>query len=685
MSSRTQPRVSPAPWWLVALACVGLAYLVVPLVFMGARVPWGSLGTVLGSEAARAALGLSLRTALAAIVIDVALGVPLAVLLSRRWPGVRVARVLVALPLSLPPVVAGLALLVTFGRKGLLGGWLEAAGIQIAFSTVAVVMAQVFVSLPFLVITLEAALRSRPKGLEETAAGLGAGPTRVLRTITLPMVTPGLARGTALALARCLGEFGATLTFAGSLQGVTRTMPLEIYLARESDSGTALALGMVLIVVAALIVGLTEIPRRARREPVDEPMTAEQLAALETEALETGMHPSGASTAANRPQPAPVHVDGRIDARGWNMKLDLPAGQVVAVMGRNGAGKSTLAGLLAGVLRLDSGSVTIGDRALDGAGGYVSPRHRQVALVGQDPMIFGHMSVLANVAYPLRARGMARHAAEQAAHAQLRAVGADSLAERRGNELSGGQAARVGLARALVFQPQLMILDEPTSALDVASRAELTRVLAHRLGHDGVTTVLITHDVVEAVRLASRLVVIDGGRVVEQGDPAALLAAPKTDFSARLAGLNIVTGPLSWGADGLPGVELTAGRLAAAGPLESAHEMLPALVAGARVSLIFAPESVSLYREAMAGSPRSLLPGVVEAAEASAGLVTVHIRMGHIRMTGQTPASVGGATNGPLLTARVTTSAWADLGLGRGEQLWCSVKATQVRLVPSAG
>ena len=203
-----------------------------------------------------------------------ALGVPLALLLSRDWPGVRVGRVMAVLPMTMPPVVAGIALLSTLGRRGVLGPSLEAAGIRVSFSTLAVVIAQIFVSMPYLVVTLEAALRSRDTRLETIARTLGAREWRVLTRITLPLVGPALARGTALALGRSLGEFGATIAFAGSKEGVTRTMPLAIYLERENNTATSLALAVVLIALSFLIVGATSIQwgdaltaLRARRRP----------------------------------------------------------------------------------------------------------------------------------------------------------------------------------------------------------------------------------------------------------------------------------------------------------------------------------------------------------------------------------------------------------------------------------
>jgi len=166
----------------------------------------------------------------------------------------RLARSLVLLPLVLPPVVGGIALIYTYGRLGLIGSYLEAFGIRIAFTTTAVVIAQTFVALPFLVLSLEGSLRTAGRRYEAVAATLGANPTTVLRRVTIPLVLPGLFSGAVLAFARSLGEFGATLTFAGSLQGVTRTLPLEIYLQRETDADAAVALSLVLVVVAVLIV-----------------------------------------------------------------------------------------------------------------------------------------------------------------------------------------------------------------------------------------------------------------------------------------------------------------------------------------------------------------------------------------------------------------------------------------------
>jgi molybdate transport system permease protein len=257
--ARRRPRSYLAlPWWVAAPAILGALFVVLPVVGMVLRVDPGSFWELITSESSLAALWLSLRTAAASTVLCVLLGVPLALVLARSsFPGQRLLRCLILLPLVLPPVVGGIALLHVYGRAGLLGRHLETMGVSIAFTTTAVVIAQTFVSLPFLVVGLEGALRSAGTRYEGLAATLGAGPGTVLRRITLPLVLPGLASGAVLAFARSLGEFGATLTFAGSLQGSTRTLPLEIYLQRETDPDAAVALSLVLVAVAIAVVGLS--------------------------------------------------------------------------------------------------------------------------------------------------------------------------------------------------------------------------------------------------------------------------------------------------------------------------------------------------------------------------------------------------------------------------------------------
>ncbi|WP_188108779.1 ABC transporter permease [Mycolicibacter arupensis] len=248
-------RPDDLPRWVYVPAAIGAAFLVLPLVGIAVKVNWPHFWTLISSPSATTALLLSIRTAAASTALCVLLGVPMALVLARsRARVVRLLRPLVLLPLVLPPVVGGIALLYAFGRIGLLGRYLDAAGLHIAFTTTAVVLAQTFVSVPFLVIALEGAARTAGSDYEVVAATLGARPTAVWWRVTLPLLVPGLVSGAVLAFARSLGEFGATLTFAGSLEGVTRTLPLAIYLQRVSDPDAAAAMSLVLVAVAAVVV-----------------------------------------------------------------------------------------------------------------------------------------------------------------------------------------------------------------------------------------------------------------------------------------------------------------------------------------------------------------------------------------------------------------------------------------------
>lgn len=229
--------------------------MLLPLVAVAVKVDWLQFWCLITSSSSQTALVLSLRTAATSTVLCVVLGVPMALVLARSQTRlVQLLRPLILLPLVLPPVVGGIALLYAFGRLGLIGRYLEAWNLSIAFSTTAVVLAQTFVSLPFLVISLEGAARTAGTDYEVVAATLGARPSSVWWRVTLPLLLPALVSGAVLAFARALGEFGATLTFAGSREGVTRTLPLEIYLQRVADPDAAVALSLLLVAVAALVV-----------------------------------------------------------------------------------------------------------------------------------------------------------------------------------------------------------------------------------------------------------------------------------------------------------------------------------------------------------------------------------------------------------------------------------------------
>ena len=245
-----------APWALVPLAAVAVAFIAVPFVALFQRAPWSDLGDLVREPVVTDALRLSLTTAFAATGISLLFGIPLAWVLARtRFPGRSLTRALVTLPMVLPPVVGGAALLFAFGRRGLLGGPVyDSTGLLLPFSTSGVVAANTFVSLPFLVLTVESGLRAADVRYEDAAATLGASRWTIFRRVTVPHAAPSIVAGAVLCWARALGEFGATVTFAGNLQGRTQTMPLAVFLALESDRDAAIALSLVLIAVSLAVL-----------------------------------------------------------------------------------------------------------------------------------------------------------------------------------------------------------------------------------------------------------------------------------------------------------------------------------------------------------------------------------------------------------------------------------------------
>ncbi|MFN8052501.1 MAG: ABC transporter permease [Acidimicrobiales bacterium] len=242
-------------------ATLAVAFFAVPLAALVVRAPWSSAGKIISEPSVRDALRLSLVCSLSATGVAIVFGTPLAWFLARvSFPGRGLVRTLTTLSMVLPPVVSGVALLLAFGRRGLVGQWLyDAFGIQLPFSTWGVIVAEAFVAMPFLVITLEGAFRSTDRRLEDAAFTLGATRWTTFRRITLPAVGPSLVAGAVLAWARALGEFGATITFAGNFPGTTQTMPLSVYLALETNLDAAILLSLVLVAVSfAILFGLRE-------------------------------------------------------------------------------------------------------------------------------------------------------------------------------------------------------------------------------------------------------------------------------------------------------------------------------------------------------------------------------------------------------------------------------------------
>ncbi|MGO1290658.1 MAG: ABC transporter permease [Brevibacterium linens] len=529
---------SLVPGWLWLPAVIGIVFLLLPIIGMLTRVDAQSLLAVITAEESRLAMRLSLLTSVTSALISVLIGFPLGYLLAtRRFPGQRIVRTLILLPLVLPPVVSGLALLYTWGRSAILGGGLEAAGLSLAYTTSAVIMAQVFVSLPFMVMSVETATAGLGRRYELTAAELGAKPNRVFFTVTLPLLRHGIVTGAVLCFARSLGEFGATLTFAGSLSGVTRTMPLQIYLVRESDPQAAIGLSLLLIVIAVLIIIVAyrspHAPRLRSLNTAPTPNPAEAVPSALDDAPKRGgaTEPKPRSVGPARPAQS-IRAEVQLTARGIDLDLTSALPGTTAIIGRNGAGKSTLFQVLTGALVPDSGRLRLGDDTVfDIAAGLWPPVHdRGIVHLAQSPLLFPHLSVIDNVGFGLRAHGATRRVAREQAQAMLDRLGVGQCAHRRPDAVSGGQAARIALARALVVEPKLLLLDEPLAALDVDVAVETRRVLSRLLS--GRSALLVTHDVDDVTALAESLVLVESGTVVHsapvgQVDPEAAGEGPE--------------------------------------------------------------------------------------------------------------------------------------------------------------
>jgi molybdate transport system ATP-binding protein len=345
-----------------------------------------------------------------------------------------------------------------------------------------------------------------------------------------------------------------------------------------------------------------------------------------------------------------VTLDASVRLRRGSLELaidlHLAEGEVVAVLGPNGAGKSTLLRVLAGLLRPAAGRVAVAGATWDDApaGTHLPPHRRSVGMVFQDALLFPHLTVTDNVAFGLRTRGVGRAAARRAAAAWLDRVGLGGLGEQRPAHLSGGQAQRAALARALVTDPAVLLLDEPLSALDARTRLTVRAELRRHLAEFGGGTVLVTHDPVDAMALADRVVVVEHGRVVQAGTPAEVNRRPRTDYVARLAGLSLLSGT----------GEGRAVRLDGGGVVAVAEETAGPVFAAVR------PESVALYLSRPEGSPRNVWPARLAGA-------TPHGSTVRCELAGEVP-----------LVADVTAGAFAELGLAPGAQVWATVKASEV-------
>lgn len=351
-------------------------------------------------------------------------------------------------------------------------------------------------------------------------------------------------------------------------------------------------------------------------------------------------------------------LDADLHLTRGTFSLDLPLrcapGEVVALLGPNGSGKTTALHAIAGLAPLSAGHVTVEEAVWAAPGHELEPQRRHVGLVAADHLLFPHLSAVANVAFGPRARGVPRADARARAMAELEAVGIGGLAERRPRQLSHGQAQRVALARALATDPKVLLLDEPLAAMDPESRPAIRSGLAARLRSFRGATILVTHDPLDALTFADRLVFLDDGRIVQEGSPREIVEQPRSRYVAQVAGLNLLSGTgdgsdtMRVGSDQHAEV-VTAGDPPGAGPCWIA----------------FSPRSVALYVTSPDGSPRNTWPGVVAGVELLGQSVRVH---------------VVGAVD---IVAEITLASLTTLRLEPGTHVWASVKATEVSAYPA--
>ncbi len=506
-------------------------------------------------EAGLSPLWLSLRSAALAVLLVLPLGFCAAERV-RRWRGARrtAADLLLLSPLVLPPTVLGFVLLQLLGRYGPLGAPLARLGLELVFSWPATVLSAAVVAFPLMYRTLLASLEQLDPALEAVARSLGARPWRVLRRITLPLVLPGLGAGLSLSYARALGEFGTTLMLAGNIPGRTRTLPLAIYAAVDAgDLTQAWRWTAQVLLLNGLCLALVQLflSRGLRRwrsgvavadaPPAPAPLSAPAAAI-----------PLDPPPLAPLPAPAPFTLAFTLQRQHGAFRLDLAlrtSCRRLGILGASGAGKSLLLRTLAGLERPAAGRIELNGRVLFDAerGIDLPPERRRIAVMLQHGALFPHLSVAANVGFALAHLPPAERQARVAR--QLKAVGLLAQARQYPAQLSGGQQQRTALARALVSEPDLLLLDEPFSSQDAHRRRRLQQLMEELLARSGVPTLLVTHDIDEAYRLSEELLVID----------------ERAPCSATAPGGRCSSAPARWGWRGSPAAR-TCQRWSGSGP-----------------------------------------------------------------------------------------------------------------------
>ncbi len=602
---------------VTVLAIIGLAFLFLPLLALLTRLNVAQLPVIFNSPAITEMLWITLGSAFLATVLTVLTGVPIALWLGSKPQAAKFVRSLVYLPLAMPPVVAGLALNAAIGRRGVVAPLLDLVGLQFAFNFAGVVVAHAFIALPFVTIAVDAAYRNLDSEVFNSASAMGMSPWRICKSITLPLLTPAIITGAALAFARSLGEFGTTITFAGSLPGETRTLPIGIYLLREVEPQQAYALAVVLMVVAMASLGLTLLPELCTRA-IPATLVDIDEAAINGELLKE------LSAAAGQTPAITMHSNRGV--------LKIPAGHCTALVGPNGSGKTTIAQLIAGKYQLGGDFAVVFSTSIS----------QRCIMLTQNPALPPHCTTLQAIAMVSDS--------EHTAARLLEAAGLSDLGNVLTTQLSGGQAAQVALVRALATKPEVLILDEPLAAIDIASANRWRHLLSQSL--TGRTVVLISHNPLEIAALAQFVVSVNADGIHAPLTTEEFFLHPPDSFSAEFIGLNRIVCDCLEVTDGLG--YASAGKLNVVG--------LAGQRLGEQPVALFAPNAVTVSVEKpKPSSARNLWQATITDITSSAGIARITLITGSVKFT-----------------AAVTQRAVVANKLHVDQTVYCTVKAVEI-------